>query len=151
MLTFNQEIPESKDLNIVKENKEMVLFEPFLMTNPHVCLPTEPPESDQLYYDSLKAHLVHLLYKFEKGWISSERQVIYSSYECISTIHFTFDDDKKVKSINVFQRSSNLLNIEDDIQFFSDFIFNNILYPVELNYFVSQPHILKGKVKKIED
>src|SRR5437763_11239386 len=91
-------IPTANDLIVAKETDEMVLYEPFLLTN--VRTRTTFPPSDEPYYTSLEMVLRHLLFKYEKKWITSERQVIYSSDECISTIHFVFDENDKVTKIN---------------------------------------------------
>ncbi|UDY80710.1 hypothetical protein [Geobacillus phage GR1] len=148
--SFRYELPQIDKLLISKETEEMVLFEPFLLINP--ITKTDFPPSDEPYYTSLEMQLRHLLYKFDKKWITSERQVIYSSDECISTIHFIFDENNKVKQINAFQRSSNLLNLEDDVQFFNYFVKKYLPdSKVDINIFVSMPHVFKGKKKKIED
>lgn len=142
-------IPFIEDLNIVKETEDMVLFEPFLLSNPKTNS-NDFPEFDELYYLSLELQLKHLIYKFEKGWITSERQVMLATDECISTVHFIFDNEKNVTGINVFQRSSNLFNIEEDIQFFNYFIEQFIGTKVDLNIMFSMPHIFKDKILKIE-
>jgi hypothetical protein len=150
MLVFPY-VPSANDLHFLKETNEMILFESFTMVNPQTG--NSFPESDEPYYTSLEMQLRHLLYKFDKGWISSERQVMLSSDECISTVHFIFDNERRVIGINVFQRSSNLINLEDDVQFFNFFIhkYLNAHRGIKLTIFVSQPHVFKGKKKKIED
>ncbi|PED64027.1 hypothetical protein [Priestia megaterium] len=143
-------IPNHKFLPVLKETKEMVLFEPFLLVNPS----TESddfPANDEPYYTSLEMQLRHLIYKFQKGWIQSERQVILSSDECIASVHFTFNEKKEVIGINVFQRSSNVLNLDEDIQFFNYFIKKYCSLTTNLYVTVSQPHIFKGKTKKVSD
>lgn len=150
MLTY-EFIPDINQLFTSKETSEMVLYEPFLLLNPATDNRSFPLD-DEPYYTSLEMQLRHLLFKFRKGWITSERQVMYSSDECISTIHFIFDEEKNIRGINVFQRSSNVLNLEDDVQFFNYFIDKYASYfDVDLNIFVSMPHIFKNKTKKIED
>lgn len=146
-----ERIPKIADLDVTKQTGEMTLYESFIMVNPKTK--TTFPESDELYYKALELQLVHLIYKFKKGWISSERQVIYSSDECIATVHFLFDSEKNVTQINVFQRSSNLFNLVDDVQFFNYFIKEHLDNPqeVELNILVSMPHLFNNKIKKIED
>lgn len=150
IISFQYDLPSIDKLLVSKETEEMVLFEPFLLINP--VTKTDFPSSDEPYYTSLEMQLRHLLYKFDKKWITSERQVILVSNECISTVHFIFDENNEVSKINVFQRSSNLLNLEDDVQFFNYFI-NKYLtnLKVDINIFVSAPHIFKGKKKKVED
>lgn len=149
MLGFSY--PPTKDqLIVAKETEEMVLFKPFLLLSPRTE-DTFPP-SDEPYYTSLEMQLRHLIYKYEAGWISSERQVIYTSDECISVVHFVFDEEKNVSEINVFQRSSNILNLEDDCQFFNYFIKKYLdSRDIKVNIMVSMPHYFKNKKKKIED
>jgi len=148
--SFQYDLPVAGELLVSKDTEEMVLFEPFLLINPRTD--DKFPSSDEPYYTALEMQLRHLLYKFLKGWITSERQVIFSSDECISTVHFIFDEHKEVKQINVFQRSSNLLNLEDDVMFFNYFI-KKYLKPekVDLSIFVSMPHLFKNKKRKVED
>lgn len=150
MINFNY-VPQSNELTISKTTEEMILFEPFLLANPKTSVSFPP--SDEPYYTALEMTLRHLLYKFDCGWITSERQVIHSSDECISTVHFLFDENKEVKTINVFQRSSNLLNLIDDCQFFNYFIdrYLNGDENIKVNILVSAPHVFIGKNKKIED
>jgi hypothetical protein len=148
MYGYNK-IPTRIDLEIAKETDDMVLFEPFILEN--VKTSTDFPPSDEPYYTALEYQLRHLLFKFEKGWITSERQVIHSTDECISTIHFIFDENKEVSRINAFQRSSNILNLEDDVQFFNYFVNKYLETNVEVTIFVSMPHIFKNKLKKVED
>ncbi|MGG1915991.1 hypothetical protein ABFY54_29395 [Priestia megaterium] len=144
-------IPNADQLPILKETDEMVLFQPFVLLNP-LTDKDDFPESDEPYYTALEMQLRHLIYKYEKGWITSERQVIFTSDECISTVHFTFDNDKHIIGINVFQRSSNVLNLVDDVQFFNYFIKKYGSFDrTNLYITVSQPHVFKGKTKKIED
>lgn len=149
MLGFSY-VPKEEDLIVAKETEDMVLYGPFLLLSPRTS--DEFPPSDEVYYEALEAQLVHLLYKFEHGWIQSERQVFYTSDECISSIHFVFDENKKVSAINVFQRSSNLLNLEDDAQFFNYFIKKHLGgdLSIKTSILVSMPHIFKGKTKKVE-
>lgn len=135
--------------NIVEDSDDMVLFESFIAENLKTSL--EFPPNDELYYKALEAQLVHLLYKFEKGWISSPRQVMYNSDECISNVHFVMNSKKEVTQINVFQRSSNLYNLEEDVQFFNYFKNKHGLNHAKVSILVSMPHAFKDKMKKIED
>ena len=134
---------------VIDEDDEMVQFEPFIVEN--LKTSNEFPKSDKLYYESLEAQLVHLLYKFEKGWITSKRQVMLHSDECISNVHFLIDSNNQVYGINVFQRSSNLFNLEDDIQFFNYFKHKHLSKYVDIKILLSMPHLFKFKNKKIED
>ena len=152
MKTFYKDFPSSKNKlpTIKKETKELIYFDSFTLLNPETELTF--PSSDEPYYTSLEYQLRHLLFKKERGWITSERQVIYTSDECISTIHFLYDENNKVDQVNVFQRSSNLLNIEDDIQFLNYFINKYLdIETVDLVIFNSMPHVFKHGGKLIED
>jgi len=140
----------SIQLDPIKTTEEMVLFEPFLLCNA-ATESNDFPSDDEPYYTALEYQLRHLLYKFDKKWISSERQVIFTSDECISTIHFLFDENMRVNTINVFQRSSNLNNLKDDVQFFNYFVKKYLARKVDINIFVSAPHTFIGKSKKVED
>ncbi|MEK5205182.1 hypothetical protein NST55_28480 [Bacillus sp. FSL R10-2789] len=143
-------VPQPHELIKSKETDEMVLFEPFVLINPLTKVTF--PDFDKEYYTMLEHSLYHLIFKFRKGWITSERQVIYSSDECISTVHFIFDENKEVIGINVFQRSSNVLNLEEDVQFFNYFIRKHLsAVQVDLRIMVSMPHVFKNKLRKIED
>lgn len=143
-------IPSPAELKVSKQTEDMVLYKPFLLINPETD-DTFPP-TDEPYYTALEMTLRHLLFKYEKGWITSERQIIHTSDECISAVHFLFDEENKVNQINVFQRSSNLFNLEDDVQFFNYFIKKYLRTDkVQVEILVSAPHIFKGKSKKIED
>lgn len=135
--------------NVVEETDEVINFEPFIMEN--IKTKTTFPSSDKLYYEALEAQLVHLLYKFQSGWISSPRQVMYNSDECISNVHFVMNSNREVTRINVFQRSSNLFNLKDDIQFFNYFKKKHNLDDANVTVFISAPHVFKNKMKKIED
>jgi hypothetical protein len=141
-------LPKPEELSVLKETEEMTLFHPFLLKN--VLTETTSPEFDELYYHSLESSLVHLIYKFEKGWITSERQVMYHSDECISTVHFVFGSDGNVDSINVFQRSSNVNNLKEDVQFFNYFTHTYLTGLETVNIFVSAPHVFKGKKGKLD-
>lgn len=134
-------------VEILKETDEMTLYKPFMLENPITT--SDFPTIDSLYYQALEATLKHLVFKFQSGWIESERQVMYHSDECISNVHFIFDEYNEISTINVFQRSSNLLNIYEDVQFFNYFIEKYLTKKVELNIFVSAPHVFKGKTTKI--
>lgn len=136
-------------LDVVNDTPEMTLFESFLLENIDTGF-TDFPSTDKVYYESLEHQLKHLLYKFENGWISSDRQVINTTDECISTVHFVYGANKKVVRINVFQRSSNLLNLEDDIQFFNYFCKKYFNHKVDVSILVSMPHIFHGKRTKVE-
>lgn len=137
------------NLKKINENDSIINYESFMLINPI----TEKiyPDFDEPYYTHMEFTLRHLLYKFEKGWITSPRQVMFSSDECISNVHFVFDEDMNITDINVFQRSSNINNLKEDAQFFNYFIKKYIGYPVILNIFISIPHCFKNKKIKIDE
>lgn len=152
MKTFLHDFPDSENNSLIvrKETEDLIYFESFTLLNPTTELTF--PKNDEPYYTSLEYQLRHLLFKKERGWIGSERQVIYNSDECISTIHFLYDEDNNVEQVNVFQRSSNLVNIEDDIQFLNYFINKYLhVYKVDLIILNSMPHVFKHGGKLIED
>ena len=70
--------------------------------------------------------------------------------ECISTIHFVYDNNKKVTNINVFQRSSNINNIEEDMQFLNYFKEKYLTLDVNINVFVSMPHLFLDRITKVD-
>ena len=74
---------------------------------------------------------------------------MHSSDECISNVHFSFINGKII-DVNVFQRSSNINNIEEDIQFLNYFINKYIGYKVNLNILVSMPHLFCKKKTKVD-
>ena len=137
-----------KELTIVDKTDTLINYEQFILINPITI--NKFPKFDTLYYEHLEYTLRHLLYKFESGWINSSRQVMMSSDECISTIHFVFDNNKKVTNINVFQRSSNIRNIEEDMQFLNYFKEKYLTSNVNINVFVSMPHIFLDRITKVD-
>lgn len=148
---------EDVQLVIIDETKDMVSYEPFILKNAHRSTIPQKPDFDELYYEHLFLTLKHLIYKYKKGWITSPRQVIYSSDECISTVHLIFDDNKNLTNIHIFQRSSNIVNLEEDVQFFNWFIHHGAMlsveqaHKVETVHFVSMPHRFKNKKTKVDD
>ena len=147
---FNIEKNDIRDfLEVSSKNNEIINYESFLLTNP-ISKKTFP-EFDEPYYTSLEYSLRHLLYKYEKKWITSNRQVIHSTDECISNVHFVFDTDNKVTGVNVFQRSSNVNNLEEDVQFLNYFVNKYIDHAIELNIFVSMPHIFTNRKTKVDE
>lgn len=131
-----------------EETEELINYGSFVLCNPITDL--DFPEFDELYYTHLEYSLRHLLYKYKKGWIPSNRQVMYSSDECISTIHFVFNNKDEVTEVNVFQRSSNLNNLKEDAQFLNYFINKYLGNNVHLNIMISVPHIYKNKRTKVD-
>ena len=144
---FASDIMTGRVLNIESKDEDLINFESFLLMNPITEI--KFPEFDEPYYTHMEYTLRHLLYKYEKGWITSPRQVMHSSDECISNVHFSFINGKII-DVNVFQRSSNINNIEEDIQFLNYFINKYIGYKVNLNILVSMPHLFCKKKTKVD-
>ena len=144
---FSEESIDSY-LNVTSSDEEITNYESFLLKNP--VSKVAFPEFDEPYYTSLEYSLRHLLYKYENNWITSSRQVVHSTDECISNVHFVFNIDNKIISVNVFQRSSNINNLEDDIQFLNYFIRKYLKKDIELNVFVSMPHEFHKKKTKVD-
>ena len=133
-------------LKVENENDELINFETFILSNP--ITDNEFLEFDKPFFDRMNATLKHILHCYDKGWITSERQVFYTSNECLTTIQFIFRRNRLV--VNCFQRSSNLKNLKEDAQFLNWFIINNFnKMPFELNIMVSMPHYFKNKTTKI--
>lgn len=152
MITISNRIAESDELEVEKSTKNMILFKTFVNHNPHndfhFLAEQSYPSSDELYYESLRAQLVHVLHKYSAGWLTSERQLLIATEECISTVQFILNEEGKVSKINAFLRSSNLKQYRDDVTFFNAFIKENyngmIADNVELDLFVSMPHVITG-------
>lgn len=135
-------------LNVTSSDEEITNYESFLLKNP--ISKVVFPDFDEPYYTSLESSLRHLLYKYENNWITSSRQVAHSTDECISNVHFVFNTDNKIISVNVFQRSSNINNLEEDIQFLNYFIRKYLNKDIELNIFISMPHEFHKKKTKVD-
>lgn len=135
-------------LAIEDENSEVINFESFILVNPKTDIVF--PENDRLFFERMDATLKHILYCYEHGWIRSERQVFYTSNECLTTLQFVFREDRVM--LNVFQRSSNLNNLKEDIEFLNYFLERNFpSIEKELNVFVSMPHVFKHKLRKVDN
>ena len=133
-------------LKVENENDELINFETFILSNP--ITENEFPEFDKPFFNRMDATLKHILHCYTEGWINSERQIFYTSNECLTTIQFVFRRNKLV--VNCFQRSSNLKNLKEDAQFLNWFIMNNFSeWPFELNIMVSMPHYFKNKTTKV--
>ncbi len=131
------------------EDNSIINYRSFIMINP--ITPDSFPNFDEPYYTHMEYTLRHLLYKFKKGWITSPRQVMFSSDECISNVHFIFDNNMNVTDMNIFQRSSNINNLKEDIQFLNYFINKYIKHPITLSIFISIPHRFKNKKTKVDE
>lgn len=112
---------------------------------------------DYHYYHKIQAELDHLVYRYRNGWITSRRQLIIHSEDCMSAIHLVFA--KKLNRIenslqmNVFQRSSNLDNaFREDLTFLCRWLLDQFDQDDQkLNYFISIPHSFGNKKNKVEN
>lgn len=135
-----------EELLIESSSDVLINYESFMLVNPITKI--EFPEFDKPFFDRMNATLKHVLYQYEKGWITSERQVFYTSNECLTTIQFVFRKDRV--QLNVFQRSSNVNNISEDLEFLNYFLEHEIEGKTELNVFVSMPHEFLNKKTKVD-
>lgn len=133
-------------LKVEDSNEEITNYESFMLVNP--ITKNEYPEFDKPFFDRMNATLKHIIYQYDKGWIQSERQIFYNSNECLTTLQFV--PRKHRVLLNVFQRSSNVNNLADDIQFLNWFLTNEMKKPFELNIFISMPHEFHKKKTKVD-
>lgn len=104
---------------------------------------------DPIYYDMLSATLKHKLYERRLGWIN-DRQIVYTSDDCISLIQLVPLRDKDGYEIfyNIFvhQRSCDIEKHKtNDLTFFADFMKHNLKnIPYNLYYTCAVPHTYKG-------
>lgn len=136
-------------LKIRNTKKNIKNYFEFMLINPKTQI--KFPEFDAPFFERMNATLKHKLHCYKEGWITSERQVFYTSDECMTTIQFVFDEQWSCITMNVFMRSSNLRNIDQDIQFLNYFLKEN--FPNEnhtLNVFVSMPHIFLDRITKVD-
>lgn len=133
----------------IRNRKDNIInYYEFILENPITKL--EFPEFDKPFFDRMNATLKHKLHCFKEGWIQSERQIFYSSDECMTTIQFIIEESWRSVTLNVFMRSSNLRNIDQDIQFLNYFLSENFPgYMNKLHVFVSMPHIFLDRTTKI--
>ena len=129
---FFEDILTGRVLKIVNENEKTVNFQSFILSDPQTNV--EFPNFNEPYY----THMEYTL-----------RQAMHSSDECISNVHFVYDDNKDIIEVNVFQRSSNIRNLEEDAQFLNYFIDKYIGENIKLNMFISMPHYFKDRITKI--
>lgn len=137
-----------EELSIESSSNELTNYESLILVNPITGV--DFPGFDKPFFDRMDATLDHILYQYEKGWITSERQVFYTSNECLTTIQFVFRGDRI--QMNVFQRSSNVNNLKEDIQFLNYFLKKVAIKKqmiTELNVFVSMPHEFHNKKTKV--
>lgn len=105
-------------LSVSDESSNYILFEPFISKNPTQKLEYFGEEfiHDAFYYRSVMAQFKHMIYKFNLGWIKSERQLILSSDECMSTFHLVTDaKGKKINNFNIYCRSTNMKQMIHDV------------------------------------
>lgn len=105
-------------LSISDKTDNYVLFESFISRNPTKDLEYVGEEfiHDAFYYRSVMAQFKHMIYKFKEGWIKSERQLILSSGECMSTFHLVTDiKGEKINNFNIYCRSTNVKQMIHDI------------------------------------
>lgn len=133
-------------IEIENSNKDVTNYESFVLVNP--TTENKFPDFDKPFFDRMNATLKHIIYQYEQNWITSERQIFYTSNECLTTIQFVYRNDRV--QLNVFQRSSNVNNLVDDIQFLNWFLTNEIKSSFELNVFVSMPHEFHNKKTKVD-
>lgn len=108
---------------------------------------TTIPDNDKLYYQKLELEIAHLLYKYDHRWITSERQLcIADGSECITLIHLVPKEKEKM-DMNVYCRSTNIKQIDDDIQFL-EYICKK--YGIDKLYIdFAMPHEFIGKNNKL--
>lgn len=134
-------------LIIDRETDDIINYNSIILVNPKTeCV---FPQFDKPFFDRMNATLKHILHCYKCGWIQSERQVFYSSNECLTTIQFV--ERNEYIQCNVFQRSSNINNLKEDIEFLNWFLKETFVdKKTELNVFVSMPHEFKNKKTKVD-
>lgn len=107
--------------------------------------------NDFPYYDRVRGEMVHKLFQYEQGWITSRRQLIITSEDCLSSIHMI--PYKHLHMINVFQRSSNIEHaLLDDLSFMCYMLrfIGRFGKQLTLNYTLSIPHSFSNQKSKVE-
>lgn len=137
-----------KELMIRNTKDNLINFKEFILINPKTTI--EFPKFDRPFFKRMDATLKHKLHCYDLGWITSERQVFYTSDECMTTMQFIFETNRI--TMNVFMRSSNIRNLDKDIQFLNYFLEKNFdpMLKRTLNVFVSMPHIFLDRVTKVD-
>lgn len=96
---------------------------------------------DKPYYDMLEKSLEHILYEYKLGWIN-ERQIIYTSNDCIPFIQLKVYKNKETIEWFVCQRSCDIKKHQlNDILFFKYFSYK--VFPdwdFKIHYTCSFPH-----------
>lgn len=129
-------------MTISKETDKMTLFYPVLLEDVQDLMTyISYPEEDLLYYKSLEAQLDHLLFKYREGWIKSERQIFYSSDECISSIQFILNDENDIDKMIVYCRSSHIRQMESDLAFLKYYA-KKVNEDVLISVMMGMPHLV---------
>lgn len=139
-----------KELLVRNTKGNVKNYKEFMLINPKTTI--EFPKFDRPFFNRMNATLKHKLHCYKEGWITSERQIFYSSDECMTTIQFVFDEQWSCITMNVFMRSSNLRNLDKDLQFLNYFLEKNFdsTMTKTLNVFVSMPHIFLDRLTKVD-
>ena len=99
------------------------------------------PLVDKPYYDMLEKSLEHMLYEYQLGWIN-ERQMIYTSNDCIPFIQLKVYKEKEIIEWFVNQRSCDIEKHKlNDVLFFKYFSYK--IFPdwdFKIHYSCSFPH-----------
>lgn len=113
--------------------------------------------NDAPYYESVYAQFKHLIHMYNEKWITSPRQLVLTSKDCLSTIHLVASENSL--SLHCFQRSSNIDNaLSEDIHFLC-FLLMSVTklrgYQVaplwkEIKLFISIPHTFGNSKSKVE-
>ena len=112
---------------------------------------------DEPYYTSVYYQFRHLIHMYNEGWITSPRQLVLTSKDCLSTIHLVVSENGL--SLHCFQRSSNIDNaLEEDIRFLCFLLMsvtklkNVAIAPLwrDIKLFISLPHTFGNNKSKVE-
>lgn len=135
-----------KERKTINQRKNIINYESFILEDPVTKI--EFPTFDKPFFDRYKYTLDHILHCYKDGWIESERQVFYTSNECMTTLQFIFNKEKV--QLNIFARSSNLKNLEQDIQFLNWYLDDKFKgVPRKILFFNSFPHIYLDRTTKV--
>lgn len=104
---------------------------------------------DPVYYRKVEAEIHHKLYQYQHNWITSRRQLVVTSDDCLSAIHIV--PNPKNFTFNVLQRSSNIENaLLEDIAFLAYMLKQCNYNRCSLNLFISMPHTFGNTKSKIQ-
>lgn len=141
-------------LQISKETESMILYQPFSYTFDNINkYPFEELKEDKIYYKMLEGNLDLLLKDYFQGWIKSERQLVFIHPACISFVQFILNNQKEIENIQIVCRSTNLKQMQSDVQFFVNFVKNVNFVPfsknISLTFSWNMPHEIKTHWNKI--